>query len=202
MAYEHAMRRGISKHPRFLSLDQAYHGDTVGAVSLGQVPLFHRSYDRLLFRTDKVMSPYCYRCPFNRAKAERGDARLHRRCQWECVQTVERKLEQAQTKGQAYAGWVVEPVVQGVAGMVVQPEGWLKRMGRLARQAGIPHRTTSARPANCAIYPRRICEQQWRVRHSGDCSRPSPSLEIYPPPPGADPGHFRMKAHNNDTPFS
>jgi len=138
MAYEHAMRRGISKHPRFLSLDQAYHGDTVGAVSLGQVPLFHRAYDRLLFRTDKVMSPYCYRCPFNRAKAERGDARLHRRCQWECVQTVERRLEQAQSKGQAYAGWVVEPVVQGVAGMVVQPEGWLKRVGRLARQAGIP----------------------------------------------------------------
>ena len=51
---------------------------------------------------------------------------------------VGRTLEQAQSKGQAYAGWVVEPVVQGVAGMVVQPEGWLKRVGRLARQAGIP----------------------------------------------------------------
>jgi hypothetical protein len=35
--------------------------------------------------TDKVMSPYCYRCPFNRAKPERADAREYRKCNWECV---------------------------------------------------------------------------------------------------------------------
>ena len=138
MAYQRAIRHGMSKDSRFLSMDRAYHGDTVGAVSLGQVPSFHSAYDRLLFRTDKVMSPYCYRCPFNKAKPERRDARLYRRCKWECTHAAERQLEKAQARGQAYVGWVIEPVVQGVAGMVMQPEGWLERVGRLAREAGIP----------------------------------------------------------------
>src|SRR5439155_21698536 len=71
LAYEFARRTGQSRRPRFLSLEGAYHGDTVGAVSLGHIPLFHKSYAGLLFRTDKVMAPYCYRCRFNRAKTER-----------------------------------------------------------------------------------------------------------------------------------
>ena len=138
MAYEHARRSGVSGKPRFLSVKNGYHGDTVGAVSLGQVPLFHRAFGSLLFGTDKVMSPYCYRCPFNRARPERSEARFSRRCQWECVDGFEQKLEQACKRGRPHAGWVVEPVVQGVAGMVVQPQGWLQRVARLARQASIP----------------------------------------------------------------
>src|SRR6185503_3701734 len=61
--------------PKFLSLEGGYHGDTVCAVSLGHIDLFHKAYSGLLFKTDKVMSPYCYRCPFNKAKPERADAR-------------------------------------------------------------------------------------------------------------------------------
>src|SRR5664280_951720 len=83
LAYEFARRArsaGISPasrakvQPHFLSLAGAYDGDTVGAVSLGHIDLFHKSYSGLLFKTDKVMSPYCYRCPFNRAKPDRADA--------------------------------------------------------------------------------------------------------------------------------
>ena len=75
LAYEFARRTGRSPKPRFLSLNGAYHGDTVGAVALGHIDLFHAAYSGLLFRTDKVMAPYCYRCPFNRAKPDRADAR-------------------------------------------------------------------------------------------------------------------------------
>jgi adenosylmethionine---8-amino-7-oxononanoate aminotransferase len=83
LAYEFARRtRGLRK-PRFLSLEGAYHGDTIGAVSLGHIDLFHKSYGGLLFKSDQVMSPYCYRCPFNRAKPERADAREYRQCHWE-----------------------------------------------------------------------------------------------------------------------
>ena len=81
--------------PKFLSLDGAYHGDTVGAVSVGHIDLFHKAYAGLLFKTDKVMSPYCYRCPFNRAKPERADAREYRKCNWECVGVVEKKFTAA-----------------------------------------------------------------------------------------------------------
>lgn len=135
LAYQFARRTRSVEHPRFLSLDGAYHGDTVGAVSLGHIDLFHKSYDGLLFQTDKVMSPYCYRCPFNRAQPERADAREYRKCQWECVGKVEQKFEsQKETPENAYAAMVVEPLMQGAAGMIAHPRGWLTRVSEIVRQ--------------------------------------------------------------------
>ena len=136
LAYEYARRTGRSKTPRFLSLDNAYHGDTVGAVSLGHIDLFHRAYRGLLFPSDKVMSPYCYRCPFNRAKPERADAREYRKCNWECVDKVEQKFSAQKKKGNPYAAFVVEPLIQGAAGMIPQPCGWLRRVAEIARGHG------------------------------------------------------------------
>lgn len=137
MAHEAARRLHPGREPRFLSLESAYHGDTVGAVSLGQVELFHKAYRGLLFPVDKVMSPFCYRCPHNRAKPSQGDARESRRCQWECVGQVEQALKRAESEGRPYTAMVVEPVVQGVAGMVGQPRGWLARVARLLRTHGV-----------------------------------------------------------------
>ncbi len=138
LAYEYARRtRGI-RRPKFLSLENAYHGDTVGAVSLGHIDLFHRAYSGMLFRSDQVMSPYCYRCPFNLAKPERGDARTYRQCKWECVGLVEQKLAAQKRQGAPYAGFVVEPLMQGAAGMIAQPSGWLGKVQDLARHHGAP----------------------------------------------------------------
>jgi adenosylmethionine-8-amino-7-oxononanoate aminotransferase len=122
--------------PRFLSLADAYHGDTVGAVSLGHIDLFHKSYSGLLFKTDKVMSPYCYRCPFNRAKPERADAREYRKCNWECAGLVETKFAAQKRKGNPYAAFVFEPLIQGAAGMIPQPPGWLRQTAEIARHHG------------------------------------------------------------------
>jgi adenosylmethionine-8-amino-7-oxononanoate aminotransferase len=142
LAYEFTRRvrsAGVSPasrakvQPRFLSLEGAYHGDTVGAVSLGQLDLFHKSYSGLLFKTDKVMSPYCYRCPFNRAKPERTDAREYRKCNWECAGLVEKKFATQGRKGNPYAAFVFEPLIQGAAGMIPQPRGWLRRVTEIAR---------------------------------------------------------------------
>jgi adenosylmethionine-8-amino-7-oxononanoate transaminase len=137
LAYEFSRRtRGKKNHPKFLSLDGAYHGDTVGAVSLGHIDLFHKSFSGLLFKTDKVMSPYCYRCPFNRAKPERDDARNYRKCDWECVGKVEKKFAAQKRKGNPYAAFVFEPLIQGAAGMIPQPDGWLKHVTEIARGHG------------------------------------------------------------------
>jgi len=122
--------------PKFLSLEGAYHGDTVGAVALGHIDLFHRSYSGLLFQTDKVMSPYCYRCPFNRAKPERADAREYRKCNWECVGKVEQRFSVRKKKGNSYAAFVFEPLIQGAAGMIPQPPGWLRQAAEIARSYG------------------------------------------------------------------
>lgn len=138
LAHEVARRtRGIRK-PRFLSVQGAYHGDTVGAVSLGHIDLFHKAYGGLLFKTDRVMSPYCYRCPFNRAKPERGDARTYRQCNWECTGKVEQQFSRQKECGNPYAAFVVEPLMQGAAGMIAQPEGWLSRVAEIARAHGTP----------------------------------------------------------------
>ncbi len=136
LAYEFSRRTRGLKKPKFLALDGAYHGDTVGAVSLGHIDLFHRAYAGLLFKSDKVMAPYCYRCPFNRAQPERADARTYRKCQWECVGQVEQALARQKKRGNPYAGFVFEPIMQGAAGMIPQPSGWLRKVAELARAHG------------------------------------------------------------------
>jgi adenosylmethionine-8-amino-7-oxononanoate aminotransferase len=137
LAYEFTRRtRGKTVRPKFLSLDGAYHGDTIGAVSAGHIDLFHKAYSGLLFKTDKVMSPYCYRCPFNRAKPERADAREYRKCKWECVGLVEKKFAAQKKKGNPYAAFIFEPLMQGSAGMIPQPAGWLRQVTDIAKSHG------------------------------------------------------------------
>jgi adenosylmethionine-8-amino-7-oxononanoate aminotransferase len=83
------------------------------------------------------MAPYCYRCPFNRAAPQRADARAWRQCRWECVDQVEQRLTaQRRRWGEPYAAFIFEPLIQGAAGMIPQPEGWLRRVAELARAAG------------------------------------------------------------------
>jgi adenosylmethionine-8-amino-7-oxononanoate aminotransferase len=136
LACEFSRRTGRNRNSRFLSLEGAYHGDTIGAVALGHIDLFHKSYSGLLFKTDKVMSPYCYRCPFNRAKPERADARKYRKCHWECIDVVEKKFAVQKRKGNSYSAFVFEPLIQGTAGMIPQPGGWLKCVTQIARSHG------------------------------------------------------------------
>lgn len=138
LAYEHARRSGLSQRPRFLGLQGGYHGDTIGATSLGHIDLFHATYRGLLFASDPVMAPYCYRCPHNRAQPQAADARSYRQCHWECVDQVAQRMERQKRRGSAYAGFVYEPRLQGAAGMIPQPEGWLTRVADLARSHGTP----------------------------------------------------------------
>ncbi len=134
LAYEFSRRSGRSPRPRFLTLQGAYHGDTIGAVSLGHIDLFHRAFHGLLFPSDAVPAPYCYRCRFNRARPERRDARDYRRCEGQCLEQLEERLELQARKGNPYAGFVFEPLLQGAAGMIAQPTGWLRRAADAARK--------------------------------------------------------------------
>lgn len=137
LAFEYTRRtRGPDIRPKFLSLDGAYHGDTLGAVALGHIDLFHQRFGGLLFKTDRVMAPYCYRCPFNRARPERADARAYRQCQWECTRLVAKKFAVQKRKGHPYAAFIYEPLMQGAAGMIPQPDGWLEQVTALAREHG------------------------------------------------------------------
>ena len=110
---------------RFLSLTAAYHGDTLGAVSVGDIGLFHAVFGPLLFPTVRAPAPYCYRCPLGLRRESCGLA---------CADEVSRLIhEHADT----LAAVVIEPLVQGAAGMIVAPDGFLRRVREATRSAGV-----------------------------------------------------------------
>ncbi len=133
MVFQYFQQNGAPERKTFISLNQAYHGDTVGAMSLGQSGSFHEVFSPLMFRSEKVMTPGCYRCPFNRAKPEQADARTYRKCEWECVRSAEEVLKKT---GTTTAALVIEPRVQGAAGMVMHPEGYLSKIAPLVKATG------------------------------------------------------------------
>jgi len=62
MAFQYWRHKGIADRNTFVCLNNAYHGDTLGAVSVGGIDIFHKAFEPLLFRTYRAPSPYCYRC--------------------------------------------------------------------------------------------------------------------------------------------
>lgn len=134
MIHQARLQRGESERKVFVSLGAGYHGDTVGAMSLGHSGVFHNTYRSLLFETREVMSPACYRCPFNRAAPERGvDARNSRRCNWECAGILESALNEL---GPRCTAFVLEPRVQGAGFMSMHPHGYLKRAAEICKEHG------------------------------------------------------------------
>lgn len=115
IAFQYWRNRGQPKRTRFLSLGDAYHGDTIGSVSLGGIDLFHRIFSPLLFDGYRVPPPHCLRCPL---KLDRES------CHLECADLIDRALEEHPSE---IAAVVVEPLVQGAAGIIVHPEGYLSR---------------------------------------------------------------------------
>lgn len=128
MAYAYWHHRGQPERQTFVALRNAYHGDTVGAVSVGGIDLFHRAYKPLLFETRFVASPDCYRCP------ERDRPRAADDC---CDATV-RDLRQVLTEQAGrIAAVVVEPLVQCAGGILTAPPGQLRRIRDVCTAAGV-----------------------------------------------------------------
>jgi adenosylmethionine---8-amino-7-oxononanoate aminotransferase len=117
-------RPGADRRTKFVCLADAYHGDTIGSVSVGGMELFHGIYQPLLFHTERVVGPYCYRCPVGK---ELGS------CGFACLRSVEEVFERC---GDEVAALVVEPLVQGAAGMHVYPAEVLQGMVDIARRHG------------------------------------------------------------------
>ena len=107
---------------RFLALANAYHGDTLGDVSVGGVERFHAMFAPLLFEPLRAPSPHPYRCSFCQTKPS---------CTQGCLSVVDRLL--ADHPGEV-AAVIVEPLVQGAAGMIVHPSGYLSGLRELTRR--------------------------------------------------------------------
>jgi adenosylmethionine-8-amino-7-oxononanoate aminotransferase len=108
----------------YLSLDNAYHGDTLGAAAVGGVELFHDIFRPILLPSLKTPSPYCYRCPLGKTP---GD------CAIDCADELERALARADGRVCAV---ILEPGVQAAAGMLTLPTGFLARTAAACRAHG------------------------------------------------------------------
>ena len=110
---------------RFISFTNGYHGDTIGAVSLGGIDLFHSIFGPLLFETYQAHYPYCYRCRYDKT---------YPACSLHCLRSLEELLSE---KHDQVAAIVIEPMVQGAGGMIVAPPEFLKRVRELATQYNV-----------------------------------------------------------------
>ena len=116
MVFQYRRQNGEPRRTKFVCLDDAYHGDTIGSVSVGGMELFHDIFRPLLFDTIKAPAPHCYRCGLGLTPDSCGMA---------CADEMERLVS---ANADEVAGILVEPLVQGAAGMYVHPAGYLKRV--------------------------------------------------------------------------
>jgi adenosylmethionine-8-amino-7-oxononanoate aminotransferase len=123
--YHHQKPGGSEKRNRFVCLDHAYHGDTVGSVSVGGINLFHQVYGDLLFETLRVPSPVAYRVPEGHTRES-----YLQHCRDEVVRVLDENADQI-------SAFVIEPLVQGAAGILVHPKGYLKFVREETAKRGI-----------------------------------------------------------------
>ena len=124
MAYAHWLYRGEPQRNLFVSMDGAYHGDTIGSVSVGRIGAFHEIYRPLLFPTGGFAQPYCYRCPLGLS---------HPSCELACADTLGEVLAR---EGDRVGAVIVEPLVQGADGIITAPDGHLARVAEITRAHG------------------------------------------------------------------
>ena len=117
MAFQfHQQTGGVQRH-RFAALTEAYHGDTIGSVSVGGIDLFHKIYRPMLFDAVRIPAP------------DRVDAEDEA----ECLRAAARLFEE---HGEQLAALVVEPLVQGAAGMRMHSSDYLRAIIGMAKAAG------------------------------------------------------------------
>ena len=119
MAFQYWQLKGITRKTKFIFLNNSYHGDTLGAVSVGGIDLFHRIFSPLLFQSYKIPSPYCYRCELGKTYPS---------CRLFCLREAEKILKKYHRE---IAGLIIEPLMQGAGGMIASPPGYLKGIKRL-----------------------------------------------------------------------
>lgn len=127
MAVQYWQQRHPEAGPKntFLHLKLAYHGDTIGAVSVGNIDLFHARFKPLLFPTVEAEPPHCYRCPLKLTYPS---------CNMACTEPIE---EIVKNRHGELAGLIIEPLMQAAAGMIPQPPGYLKRIRDLCTRFNV-----------------------------------------------------------------
>ena len=122
IAVQYWHNTGENGRCRFAAFEDAYHGDTFGAMAVGYLPDFHAAYRPLLFPVFKVKTPECSSCPAGQSREA---------CGAQCFSLMERTVEE---HAKELAAVIVEPLCQGAAGMRMYPAEYLRRLSELCKQ--------------------------------------------------------------------
>lgn len=116
MSFQYHYQTGNPQKKRFMALSDAYHGETVGALSVGGVDLYSEIYKPMLMDIVRVEAPDCFRCKYGKCREN---------CNAECFQAAEKDFEEF---GHEVCAFMVEPLIQGAAGMRIYPPIYLKKL--------------------------------------------------------------------------
>lgn len=125
MSFHYHQQTGSPERVRFASLTDAYHGETLGALSVGDLDLYSQIYKPLMLDILRIDGPDCYRCP----KGCHRDT-----CNAECFETAEATLR---AEGHTLTALLVEPMVQCAAGMKIYSPKYLKKLSQTCTELGI-----------------------------------------------------------------
>lgn len=123
MAFQYWSNRGDGDKHVFITMKGAYHGDTIGAVSVGAIPLYHETFRPMLFPTYTIPYPNVYRHP----KGEAGAVE-------DTLAALHELLDQHEGE---VAALIIEPIVQAASGIMVMPQGCLDAIAKLCRECEI-----------------------------------------------------------------
>ena len=125
MCFQYHLQTGHPERQKFMCLSEGYHGETIGALSVGSLDLYAQMYKPMMMENIHVEAPDCFRCPY-------GEDRGH--CQCECFEHAEKAFA---AHGKETAAIIVEPLLQGSAGMRVYPPLYLKKLRKLCDEMGV-----------------------------------------------------------------
>ena len=119
MAFQYCQQTGRTGKTRFMCLSEGYHGETIGALSVGSMDLFAEMYKPMMMDNIHIEAPDCYRCPYGETRDT---------CTCACFEHAERAFA---AHGHETAAMIVEPLLQGSAGMRIYPAEYLRKLRAL-----------------------------------------------------------------------
>ena len=119
MSFQYHQQTGNTQKKKFMALTDAYHGETIGALSVGACDLYSEIYKPILMDVTRVQAPDCYRCPCGKCRGN---------CNCECFKFAEKTFEK---HGDETCAILVEPLLQGSAGMKIYPPIFLTKLREL-----------------------------------------------------------------------
>ncbi len=125
MSFQYHYQTGHPEKKRFMALTDAYHGETIGALSVGGVDLYSELYKPILLDVVRIEGPDCYRCPYNQNRES---------CNCECFKKAEEVFAEY---GNETAAIIVEPLLQGSAGMKIYPPLYLKKLREICNKYNV-----------------------------------------------------------------